>query len=88
MQLRDKVAELILEKLSVFLKRPVAPEELSRGYEALGADSMDMVALAFEIEREFDVKVLPEVFMQYDSIRAAMDAILSAEDAAQPAKEV
>lgn len=68
---------LILERLSEYLKRPVTEDDLNQGYEALGADSMDMVALAFELERAAEVKILPEVFLQHETIRGALDAILA-----------
>lgn len=68
---------LILERLSDYLKLPVTEADLNQGYEALGADSMDMVALAFELEKAADIKILPEVFLQYDTIRSALDAILA-----------
>ena len=68
---------LILERLSDYLKRPVTEADLNQGYEALGADSMDMVALAFELEKAAVIKILPEVFLQHDTIRSALDAILA-----------
>lgn len=67
--------EIAIEKLSKFLKRPITEEDLHKSYDALGADSMDMVVLAFEIEQEYGIEILPEVFLQYDSIHEALNSI-------------
>jgi len=71
---------LVLEKLSEFLGRPITEEDLAKGYDSLGADSMDMVALAFEIERATGIKILPEIFLQHVSIKSALEQILSGKD--------
>ena len=47
--------KIAIEKLSKFLKRPITEEDLHKSYDALGADSMDMVVLAFEIEQEHGI---------------------------------
>lgn len=73
----EKANALILDRLSDYLKRPITEADLNQGYEALGADSMDMVALAFELEKAAEIKILPEVFLQYDTLRGALDAILA-----------
>ena len=67
--------KIAIEKLSKFLKRSITEEDLHKSYDALGADSMDMVVLAFEIEQEYGIEILPEVFLQYDSIYEALEAI-------------
>lgn len=74
---QQEARALVLEKLSNYLDRPVNEDDLNKGYEELGADSMDMVALAFELEQAAEIKILPEVFLQYESIGAAMEAILA-----------
>lgn len=71
------ITALILERLSEFLDRPVHEHELDKGYDALGADSMDMVVLAYELEKLLGRKVVPEVFMQHDTIRGALDALMT-----------
>lgn len=73
----DESLALILERLGDFLKRPLTEADLDQGYDSLGADSMDMVALAFELEKAIGRPVLPELFLQHETIRAALDAILS-----------
>ena len=70
----DKVA-ITLEKLSEFLERPIYESDLDKGYDALGADSMDMVVLAFEIEKEYGIEIMPELFLQHNTIREAIEAI-------------
>jgi acyl carrier protein len=66
----------ILERLSIFLNHPFREEDLDQGYDTLGADSMDMVVLAFELENLLGTTIKPEVFMQHESIRGAIDAIM------------
>ena len=73
---KDKVIQAILERLSKFLGRPFKEEDLEQGYDSLGADSMDMVVLAFELEKLLGTTIKPEVFMQHESIRGAIDAIM------------
>lgn len=72
-----EITQLVVAKLSEYLERKIVPADLEKGYDSLGADSMDMVALAFELERSLEVKILPEKFLQYDSINSAVSAILN-----------
>jgi acyl carrier protein len=71
--------DLALDRLTHFLSRPVTRAELDLGYDSLGADSMDMVALAFELEKARGVPVAPEIFLQHDTIAGALAAIFNAE---------
>lgn len=66
---------LVLAKLSEYLGREVNAGELDQGYDHLGADSMDMVVLAHELERAMNIVIMPEFFIQYPTIRAALDAL-------------
>jgi acyl carrier protein len=72
---KDEIEVLVVESLSKFLKRSFDPEELKEPYDRLGADSMDMVVLAFELEKAIGKKISPEFFMQHDSIQDALDAL-------------
>jgi acyl carrier protein len=73
---KDEVIQQILERLGKFLGRPVKEEELEQGYDTLGADSMDMVVLAYELEKLLETDIKPEIFMQHETIRGALDAIM------------
>jgi acyl carrier protein len=73
----DDVLALVRERLSEFLKRPLTDADLDQAYAELGADSMDMVVLAFELEKMIGRPVLPELFLQHDTIRGALDVILA-----------
>lgn len=77
MMISEEIQTLVLKKLSAFLGRPIEASDLSKGYDALGADSMDMVALAFELEKAIGRPILPEVFIQYDTIAEAISALLA-----------
>lgn len=70
---------LILDRLSHFLGRRVERSELDSGYDSLGADSMDMVALAFELEKARGVPVSPEIFLQHETIAGALEQILNSD---------
>ena len=72
-----ETTQLVLAKLGEYLGREFTEADLEQGYDSLGADSMDMVALAFEMERTLEIKILPEIFLQHDTIKGVMAAILA-----------
>jgi len=69
----NSLIALSVERLSKFLGRPFTEAELDQPYDALGADSMDMVVLAFELEKHLGQRVEPELFLQHPTIRRALD---------------
>jgi acyl carrier protein len=71
------IFEFITTKLSEFLGRTVAIEDLDIDIEGLGADSMNLVVLAFELENYLDKKIRPEIFFQHKTIRSALEEIIS-----------
>jgi len=71
------IISLSTERLTKFLGREFTEADLDLSYDALGADSMDMVVLAFELEKHLGKPVEPEVFLQFDTIRAALDDLIS-----------
>lgn len=73
----DEARPIILEKLGAFLGRPVTDADLNTNYEALGADSMDMVALAFELEKVTGRPFMPELFLQHDTIVSALTSFFA-----------
>ncbi len=73
---KDKIIQIILERLSKFLGHAVTREDLKQGFATLGADSMDMVVLAFELEDLLGITIKPEIFMQHETILAALDTII------------
>ena len=62
--------------MSKYLEREIIVEDLDKNYEELGADSVDLVSLAFEVEKEFNIEILPEIFLEHRTIRKALDHIL------------
>jgi hypothetical protein len=40
---------------------------------------MDMVALAFELEKARGIPVMPEIFLQHETIAAALEQILKSD---------
>ena len=78
--MNPEVTALILEKLSEFLNRPVDVEELNGSYADLGADSMDMVVLAFELELYLGHEVAPELFLEYESLRGALESVFDTQE--------
>lgn len=73
----DELTSFAQEKLSAVLKRPVEFIELEGHYLELGADSMDLVALAFEVEKIVGREVDPEIFLRHDTILSALEEIRS-----------
>lgn len=73
----DEARPHIFEKLGVFLNRPIADADLDMTYEQLGADSMDMVALAFALEQLTGRAFEPELFLQHGTIRDALNAFFA-----------
>jgi len=80
---RDEIIQATLERLSKFLGRPFKEEDLEQGYDSLGADSMDMVVLAYELEKLLGKAIKPEIFMKHVSIRSALDIIIEEHENAQ-----
>jgi len=74
---RDQLEPIVIKRLSEFLGRPFQAEQLNQSYDSLGADSMDMVILAHELESVVGKKINPELFMQHDSLNASLDALFS-----------
>ena len=70
---KNPLIDLTVERLGKFLGRPFTEAELDQPYDALGADSMDMVVLAFELEKHLDQQIEPELFLQHPTIRQALD---------------
>ncbi|WP_299139591.1 acyl carrier protein [uncultured Tateyamaria sp.] len=71
------LASLALERLAIYLKRPVTPKDLELRYDELGADSVDMVSLAFEIEEAMGQPVSPEIFLEFETVKQALEAVAS-----------
>lgn len=79
----EEIEKFALLKLEEFLARPVRTEDLHMDYASLGADSMDVIVLTFELEERLGVEIDPEFFFQYDNLRQALTAALEL----QPASE-
>jgi acyl carrier protein len=73
---KNEIKALIIEQLSRYLDRQCTEKELNEPYDRLGADSMDMVVLAYELEKALGRKIMPEHFMRYHSIQEALDALI------------
>ena len=76
MKKNQKIIDTILIKLSKYLNRELTEDDLKKGYDSLGADSMDMVTLAYEMEIELGIEINPEIFLQYDMIMSAVEEII------------
>ncbi len=74
---KQELMEMAVQRLSRFLSREFTEKDLDLTYDSLGADSMDMVVLAFELEKKIGKPVEPEIFLQHASIRAALDDLIS-----------
>jgi len=74
---RDELESLTLQVLSKVLNREISQKDLKSTLTSLGADSLDIVSLAFELETELDelVDINPEIFMQNMSLNESIDAL-------------
>ena len=64
--------EIALEILSNHFNREVSEDELRMPLDQLGADSLDMLAIAYQIEKKFDVKIEIEIFLDQDTLQDAI----------------
>ena len=73
----DELESLTLRVLSKVLNREISQKDLKSTLTSLGADSLDIVSLAFELETELDelVDINPEIFMQNMSLNESIDAL-------------
>jgi acyl carrier protein len=72
MSLNEKVANIIVDKLSVEESR-VVPE--ASFLDDLGADSLDTVELIMEFEEEFDLEIPDEDAERITTVGAALEYI-------------
>lgn len=68
--IKDKVTEIIVEKLGVN-ESEVTPEASFTG--DLGADSLDTVELIMEFEKEFDIKIPDDDATEITTVQQALD---------------
>ena len=82
----DELESLTLRVLSKVLNREISQKDLKSTLTSLGADSLDIVSLAFELETELDelVDINPEIFMQNMSLNESIDALYAELLAAKP----
>lgn len=64
--------EIALEILSNHFNREVSEDELLMPLDQLGADSLDMLSIAYQIEKKFDVKIEIEIFLDQDTLQDAI----------------
>ena len=64
--------EIALEILSNHFNREVSEDELLMPLDQLGADSLDMLSIAYQIEKKFDVKIEMEIFLDQDTLQDAI----------------
>lgn len=66
---RDKVLEILSDKLGV-AKEELQPQKMIR--EDLGCDSLDVIEIVMEIEKEFNMIISDEL---YDGLKTVGDVI-------------
>lgn len=71
----EDLTKRITDRLSEFLGHAVTADDLKCGYDEIGADSMDVVVLAFELEEWMGFEIPPEVFMQHSTIEEALHQV-------------
>jgi len=73
----EEANQIALEILGTFLERDVTEKDLLMSLEQLGADSLDMLSIAFEVEKKFGVKIEIEMFLDQDTLKDAVLAVLA-----------
>ena len=69
--------EIALELLGKYLQREVGEADLLLSYDELGADSLDMLSMSFEIEKRFNIRVEVESFLAEENLRDGILSVLS-----------
>ena len=69
--------EIALELLGKYLQREVGEADLLLSYDELGADSLDMLSMSFEIEKRFNIRIEVESFLAEDNLRDGILSVLS-----------
>ena len=72
MAIEEKMAEIIVEQLSVDKEKVVAGASF---VDDLGADSLDLVELIMAMEEEFDVEIPDEDAEKIASVQDAIDYV-------------
>ncbi|MDM8552853.1 acyl carrier protein [Desulfobacterales bacterium HSG2] len=72
MSVKDKVAKIISDKLSVDMKE-IVPE--ASFVDDLGADSLDLVELIMSMEEEFEIDISDEDAEKMVTVKDAFDYI-------------
>ena len=72
MAIEEKMAEIIVEQLSVDKEKVVAGASF---VDDLGADSLDLVELIMAMEEEFDVEIPDEDAEKIASVQDAVDYV-------------
>jgi len=72
MAIEDKMADIIVEQLSVEKEKVVAGASF---VDDLGADSLDLVELIMAMEEEFDVEIPDEEAEKIATVQDAIDYV-------------
>jgi len=72
MAIEDKMADIIVEQLSVDKEKVVAGASF---VDDLGADSLDLVELIMAMEEEFDVEIPDEEAEKIATVQDAIDFV-------------
>lgn len=70
-----EIKQKACERLSEYLERQVTEDDLVLGYHEIGADSSDVVVLAFELEKWIGHPIEPELFLKYESVAEALELV-------------
>ena len=70
----EKANKIALEILRNYFEREVTEDDLLMPLDHLGADSIEMLSIAYQIEKKFDVKIEIENFLAQETLQ---DSILT-----------
>lgn len=70
----EEANKIALEILRNYFEREVTEDDLLMPLDHLGADSIEMLSIAYQIEKKFDVKIEIENFLAQETLQ---DSILT-----------
>jgi len=73
---KTELQKIAKKALGSVLDRTIKDKQLDRALVDLEMDSLDTVALAFELENELGHEIRPEIFMEEKTLNECLDTLL------------
>lgn len=70
-EIRNKIEDIIIKKYSYLDEKT----DFDKSFTEMGLDSLDMVELVMKIEREFDISISDDLWINVDTVGNAVDVV-------------